>query len=103
VVTEAAVLLRLDDAVFIPGHAIFGNAKARRVIVNHKIHPEDQRAASSTKLKGSGLLFFNDLKNYTLFELSRGSVEDCAHSLGITPSFANYLAEVLFGCSQFDY
>lgn len=50
VVTRAAVLLWLDDAVLISGHTLFRNAKARRPAIRHILHSKGRESADQAKL-----------------------------------------------------
>ena len=101
VVTMAAVFLRLDDAVLISGHTVFRNAKARRPAIRHILHSKGRESANQAKLNPKVLLI-DDLKNYAFPELCRSSVQNGTHCLGVASSFADYLANILFGGSEFD-
>lgn len=98
VVTRAAVLLWLDDAVLISGHTLFRNAKARRPAIRHILHSKGRESSH----QASKALLIDDLKNYAFPELCRSSVQNCTHCLGVASSFADYLANILFGGSEFD-
>jgi hypothetical protein len=100
VVTMAAVFLRLDDAVLISGHTVFRNAKARRPAIRHILHSKGRESADQAKLNPKVLLI-DDLQNYAFPELCRGSVQDGTHCLGVASSFADYLANILFGGFDF--
>jgi hypothetical protein len=44
VITKAAVLLWLDDAILISGHTVLRNAKARRPAIRHILHSKGRES-----------------------------------------------------------